>query len=175
MTARNLIRMNSSLLILPYHRRCLIDKDPRDRRHMAAAPRVIHASSLDHLDIPPFSHCPSLLDGDFHSNIMAANTRYEPAPQRDSFEEPFTHAPPSYQATAEPEPRTEHDNLPDDFKVRYQITILGSLQRMLTNPPVRRRYCRRHDRHSDAVRPQGVLDLVSIRLAQTLRTGFHQR
>lgn len=50
---------------------------------------------------------------------MAANTRYEPAPQRDSFEEPYTQGPPSYQATAEPEPepRTEYDNLPDDFKV----------------------------------------------------------
>ena len=50
---------------------------------------------------------------------MAANARYEPAPQRDSFEdEPYTRAPPSYQATAtSPEPRTEDDNLPDDFKV----------------------------------------------------------
>ncbi|KAF3395938.1 Protein lifeguard 4 [Penicillium rolfsii] len=49
---------------------------------------------------------------------MAANARYEPAPQRDSFEdEPYTQAPPSYQATAtNPEPRTEDDNLPDDFK-----------------------------------------------------------
>lgn len=50
---------------------------------------------------------------------MAANARYEPAPQRDSFEDQqFTQAPPSYQATAEPAPRTENDNLPDDFKVR---------------------------------------------------------
>lgn len=48
---------------------------------------------------------------------MAANARYEPAPQRDSLEEPYTQTPPSYQATAEPEPRTEYDNLPDDFKV----------------------------------------------------------
>ncbi|KAJ5919945.1 hypothetical protein N7454_009780 [Penicillium verhagenii] len=39
-------------------------------------------------------------------------------PQRDSFEDQqYTQAPPSYQATAEPaEPRTEDDNLPDDFK-----------------------------------------------------------
>jgi hypothetical protein len=55
---------------------------------------------------------------------MAANTRYQPAPQRDSFEdEPYTQAPPSYQATStEPEPRTEDDNLPDDFKVRRYLS-----------------------------------------------------
>ncbi|KAL2013620.1 hypothetical protein VTN00DRAFT_1145 [Thermoascus crustaceus] len=51
---------------------------------------------------------------------MAANARYEPAPQRDSFEErtPYTQAPPSYQASAEfPDaPRSEGDNVPDDFK-----------------------------------------------------------
>ncbi|KAL4788713.1 inhibitor of apoptosis-promoting Bax1-domain-containing protein [Aspergillus varians] len=47
---------------------------------------------------------------------MAANTRYEPAPQRDSFEDQqYTQAPPSYQATAQ-EPRSEDDNIPDDFK-----------------------------------------------------------
>jgi len=49
---------------------------------------------------------------------MAANTKYAPAPQRDSFEEPgYSQAPPSYQA--EPligEARGEDDNLPDDFK-----------------------------------------------------------
>lgn len=59
---------------------------------------------------------------------MAANARYERAPQRDSFEEeqrqqqqpgPYSQPPPSYQATADlpSEPRTEGDNLPDDFKV----------------------------------------------------------
>lgn len=52
---------------------------------------------------------------------MAANTRYEPAPQRDSLDDPsYSQAPPSYQATAvpaEPAPRSEDDNLPDDFKV----------------------------------------------------------
>ncbi|KAL4816389.1 inhibitor of apoptosis-promoting Bax1-domain-containing protein [Aspergillus spinulosporus] len=49
---------------------------------------------------------------------MATNARYEPAPQRDSFEEQqYTQAPPSYQATAqEPPPRSEDDNVPDDFK-----------------------------------------------------------
>jgi hypothetical protein len=50
---------------------------------------------------------------------MANNTRYQPVPARDSFEEPnsYTQAPPSYQA--EPllnEARTEDDNVPDDFK-----------------------------------------------------------
>ena len=51
---------------------------------------------------------------------MAANVRYERAPQRDSFEDQhYTQAPPSYQATAvNPEPRSEGDNVPDDFKVR---------------------------------------------------------
>ncbi|OJJ48404.1 hypothetical protein ASPZODRAFT_150638 [Penicilliopsis zonata CBS 506.65] len=50
---------------------------------------------------------------------MASNARYEPAPQRDSFEEQrqFTQPPPSYQATDfEGAPRTEDDNVPDDFK-----------------------------------------------------------
>lgn len=53
---------------------------------------------------------------------MAANARYERAPQRDSFEDQaYPQAPPSYQATAEhPEqPRSEGDNLPDDFKVGF--------------------------------------------------------
>lgn len=55
---------------------------------------------------------------------MAANTKYQPAPQRDSFEEAsYTQAPPSYQAAPTPHddllsgPRNEDDNLPDDFKV----------------------------------------------------------
>jgi hypothetical protein len=55
---------------------------------------------------------------------MAANTKYAPAPTRDSFEEQgYSQAPPSYQATssyqAEPvmgEARSEDDNVPDDFK-----------------------------------------------------------
>ncbi|KAL2820473.1 inhibitor of apoptosis-promoting Bax1-domain-containing protein [Aspergillus cavernicola] len=47
---------------------------------------------------------------------MAANARYAPAPQRDSFEDrEFSQPPPSYQATAQ-EPRSEDDNVPDDFK-----------------------------------------------------------
>ena len=55
---------------------------------------------------------------------MAANTKYQAAPQRDSFEESsYTQAPPSYQAQPAPDdgllgsPRSEDDNLPDDFKV----------------------------------------------------------
>ncbi|KAL8878023.1 MAG: hypothetical protein Q9198_004083 [Flavoplaca austrocitrina] len=53
---------------------------------------------------------------------MSANTKYQAAPQRDSFEEPnYTQAPPSYQAEASrdtllDQPRGEDDNVPDDFK-----------------------------------------------------------
>lgn len=57
---------------------------------------------------------------------MAANTKYQPAPQRDSFDEPaYTQAPPSYQAEASRPsdgllgaPRSSDDNIPDDFKVK---------------------------------------------------------
>lgn len=62
---------------------------------------------------------------------MAANTRYTPAPQRDSLEEPhYPQAPPSYQDAAEPSsgllgaPRSEGDNVPDDFKV-FDIPWIG--------------------------------------------------
>lgn len=52
---------------------------------------------------------------------MAANTKYQPAPTRDSFEDqPYNQAPPSYQAEASNPPgvpRGEDDNVPDDFKV----------------------------------------------------------
>ncbi|KAI4128943.1 MAG: hypothetical protein LQ347_003973 [Umbilicaria vellea] len=54
---------------------------------------------------------------------MAANTKYQAAPQRDSFDEPnYTQAPPSYQAEGSNHdnllgaPRGEDDNVPDDFK-----------------------------------------------------------
>lgn len=57
---------------------------------------------------------------------MAANTKYQAAPQRDSFEESsYTQAPPSYQAEPAQNdnllggPRGEDDNVPDDFKVNY--------------------------------------------------------
>jgi hypothetical protein len=58
---------------------------------------------------------------------MAPNTKYSPAPQRDSFDDSaqYSQAPPSY---AEPSaarddaallggPRNSEDNIPDDFKV----------------------------------------------------------
>lgn len=52
---------------------------------------------------------------------MAATTKYQQAPQRDSFEERnYTEAPPSYQtdgAQVGGAPRSEDDNVPDDFKV----------------------------------------------------------
>ena len=57
---------------------------------------------------------------------MAANARYEQAPQRDSFEErEFSQPPPSYQATPDfsSAPRSEGDNLPDDFKVCSLLKI----------------------------------------------------
>jgi len=55
---------------------------------------------------------------------MAANTKYQAAPQRDSFEEAnYSQAPPSYQAESRTDedllggaPRGEDDNVPDDFK-----------------------------------------------------------
>ena len=56
---------------------------------------------------------------------MASNTKYQPAPQRDSIEEQnYPVPPPSYQEDASGEaallsgaPRSEDDNVPDDFKV----------------------------------------------------------
>lgn len=52
---------------------------------------------------------------------MSANTRYQPAPQRDSLEENYTQPPPSYQNASPSDgllgaPRGEDDNIPDDFK-----------------------------------------------------------
>jgi len=60
------------------------------------------------------------------SHTMASKTKYQPAPTRDSFEEQgYSQPPPSYQAEAANAPagafgapRSEDDNLPDDFKVR---------------------------------------------------------
>lgn len=62
-------------------------------------------------------------------STMAANTKYQPAPQRDSFEDEqqagFSQAPPAYEAEAATNAallsgvaRGEYDNVPDDFKVR---------------------------------------------------------
>lgn len=52
-----------------------------------------------------------------------SNSKYQPAPQRDSMDEPdYPHPPPSYQAEASTTallsgvPRGENDNIPDDFK-----------------------------------------------------------
>ncbi|OCK85236.1 transmembrane BAX inhibitor motif-containing protein-like protein 4 [Lepidopterella palustris CBS 459.81] len=55
---------------------------------------------------------------------MAGNTKYQPAPQRDSFEgQSYSQPPPSYEAEASTQaallggvPRGEDDNIPDDFK-----------------------------------------------------------
>lgn len=57
---------------------------------------------------------------------MASTTKYQPAPQRDSLDEPgFSQAPPTYQATGSTSSgapdygstrRSEDDNIPDDFK-----------------------------------------------------------
>ena len=69
---------------------------------------------------------------------MATNTKYQPAPQRDSFDEPsYSQAPPSYQAQASDPmlgaPRGEDDNVPDDFKVREASQIIvGVLTDLLT-------------------------------------------
>jgi hypothetical protein len=65
---------------------------------------------------------------------MSSNTKYSPAPQRDSLDDTtlYSQAPPSY---AEPSssndqdallggPRSSEDNIPDDFKVcggRYTV------------------------------------------------------
>lgn len=57
---------------------------------------------------------------------MSATTKYQAAPQRDSFDEEehsYPQAPPSYQAESgnaslhNAAPRGEDDNIPDDFKV----------------------------------------------------------
>lgn len=67
---------------------------------------------------------------------MAANTKYTAAPQRDSFEEQqYSQPPPSYQAEASGgspllgEPRSEDDNLPDDFKASLKPLANSTRQR----------------------------------------------
>lgn len=66
---------------------------------------------------------------------MSANTKYQPAPERDSFEaeeRSYSQAPPSYQAEAasatllDGAPRGEDDNIPDDFKVAFSTTTRGT-------------------------------------------------
>lgn len=67
---------------------------------------------------------------------MSATTKYTAAPQHDPDEASshvYTQAPPSYQAegsSADDEerlfsgPRSSEDNVPDDFKVRYDSLLL---------------------------------------------------
>lgn len=88
---------------------------------MAAAPIRLSSKPPSSLTSSYLIAIPESTDRILSRDIMAANARYERAPQRDSFEDQaYTQAPPSYQATADPEPRSEGDNLPDDFKVcRY--------------------------------------------------------
>ena len=92
---------------------------------------------------------------------MAANAKYQAAPQRDSFEEGnYTQAPPSYQAEGSSNthtglgvPRQEDDNIPDDFKVLtspesfctqysayYLGTVVLTLVHSLAVPLQRRRF-----------------------------------
>jgi hypothetical protein len=65
--------------------------------------------------------CRLHIDDEEHTAKMS-NAKYQPAPQRDSFDEPsYSQAPPSYQEQNSQSPllgpaRTEDDNLPDDFK-----------------------------------------------------------
>ncbi|KAI9667160.1 MAG: hypothetical protein M1831_001337 [Alyxoria varia] len=62
---------------------------------------------------------------------MAANTKYQPAPQRDSLDDTahYTQAPPSYGSDAATDdairdgrPRSEDDNIPDDFKFGESVS-----------------------------------------------------
>ena len=63
---------------------------------------------------------------------MASSTKYQPAPQRDSLEDPnYTQQPPSYQAAGPSTTdggyggtaRSEDDNIPDDFKVSFEDVL----------------------------------------------------
>jgi hypothetical protein len=114
-----------------------------DWRHRTAKP---HSETCHHLSSsfqPPFSDLtPSTythhndlsvkkphLDTSSIALTMAANTRYSPAPQRDSFDNTsrYPQAPPSYTdpqpSTSDDDaallggPRAAGDNIPDDFKV----------------------------------------------------------
>jgi protein lifeguard len=62
---------------------------------------------------------------------MSSTTKYQPAPQRDSLDEPsYSQAPPQYQAAGPSSAeagygstrRSEDDNVPDDFKVNSVIS-----------------------------------------------------
>ncbi len=95
---------------------------------------------------------------------MSSNAKYQPAPQRDSFEESnYTQPPPSYQAEASTNaallggiPRGEDDNVPDDFKVslRKRQAKISGLESGTANLVQVWRICRGgHSRHPDAVHP----------------------
>jgi hypothetical protein len=64
--------------------------------------------------------------------MAGSTTKYQAAPQRDSFEDPtraYTQAPPSYQAEGSGDallgqPRSSEDNVPDDFKVFLVIWVV---------------------------------------------------
>lgn len=83
---------------------------------------------------------------------MAANSKYQPAPQRDSLDETsrYTQAPPSYQNDGN-DPllgpaRSSEDNVPDDFKVgRAVLPHDGSSIDANSWTTVRWIGCRGHD------------------------------
>jgi hypothetical protein len=90
---------------------------------------------------------------------MAANTRYEPVGQRDSFEQAgYNQPPPSYQAEPVPgEARSEDDNVADDFKVRIRNKTTPTCHDSSANIVAVRWLCRRGntpDPH--AVHPKGL-------------------
>jgi hypothetical protein len=118
-------------------------------------PLTVPSSSFTSLPHQPFKSYTSI--------TMAANTKYQPAPQRDSFEEAnYTQAPPSYQA--EPShgnaPRGEDDNVPDDFKVwpnHFNVAHLSCADKSSVWWFGRGGYAT----DQDAVHSQGVLNPVS--------------
>ena len=105
---------------------------------------------------------------------MAANTKYQAAPQRDSFDEPspsYTQAPPSYQAQGNYNdpmmggPRGEDDNLPDDFKVSNPDKGSSAHDLMDAHTPLVWGFSRRgYPSHPDAVCSQSLRHLVSSQI-----------
>lgn len=102
---------------------------------------------------------------------MAANTKYQRAPERDSFDEPsYTQAPPSYQDESSQRdgllgsPRGEDDNVPDDFKVCYNSKHF--IRTVLMLRKVWRLRCRGYAPNTNAVHPEGLRHTVSILFAK---------
>ena len=101
---------------------------PRDK-HLTSPqvpPFTSYALSKTHLHLySKLSEIPfTVITYSTLSTKMSSNTKYQPAPQRDSFDEGnYSQAPPSYQAEGNTNdtllgaPRGEDDNIPDDFKV----------------------------------------------------------